>query len=117
MSKSRKDTAVAGTVADQVAEFIGKTMGELLNRRDALTKQMAEVERQITDVRSRVVRQFGEYLPTPRERKRARKAVVRKVKAAQAAVRDISEDTRRKMAESARKRWARERAKKGKTGK
>jgi len=49
----------SGTVADQVAEFIGRTMGELLNRKDSLTKQMADVDEQIADIRQRVVRQFG----------------------------------------------------------
>ncbi len=102
-----------GTVADQVAEFIGRSLGDLLNRRDSLSKQMAEVEQQIADVRHRVVRQFGEYLPTPRERRRAKKAVARKVKAVRNAAREISEETRKKMAEAAKKRWARERARKG----
>jgi len=116
LSKSDKSSA-NGTIADQVAEFIGRTMGELLNRKDALSKQMADVDRQIADVRQRVVRQFGEYLPTPAERRRARRTVTRRVKAAEASVREITTETRRKMAEAARKRWARERAKKAKAGK
>ncbi|MEZ5286226.1 MAG: hypothetical protein R2712_15730 [Vicinamibacterales bacterium] len=53
----------SGTVADQVAEYIGRSMGELLNKKDALAKQMADVDAQIADIRSRVMKQFGGYLP------------------------------------------------------
>ena len=116
-SKGSQGSSTGTTVADQVAEFIGRSLGELLNRKDALTKQMADVDRQIADVRQRVVRQFGEHLPTPRERRRAKKAIRRRVKAAGATIREISEDTRQKMAAAARKRWARERARKPKAGK
>jgi hypothetical protein len=109
-------TGSSGTVADQVAEFIGRTMGELLNRKDALTKQMADVDQQIAEVRQRVVRQFGEYVPAGAARSRVRKAAAR-VRAAGETVRAVSSETRRKMAAAARRRWARERAKKAKGGK
>jgi hypothetical protein len=115
LSKSpNKNAGASGTVADQVAEFIGRTMGELLNRKDTLSKQMADVDRQIADVRQRVVRQFGQYLPTPAEQPRARRTATRRAKGATATAREVSEDTRRKMAEAARKRWARERSRKAK---
>jgi hypothetical protein len=106
--------AKGSRVADQVAKFIGRSMGELLNRKDALSKQLAEVDRQIADVRQRVVRQFGEYLPA-RNRSRGRKALGGSVGSTMARL--VSADTRRKMAEAARKRWARERAKKAKPSK
>lgn len=112
MSKAPSKTS-SGTVADQVAEFIGRTMGELLNRKDALTKQMADVDHQIAEIRQRVVRQFGTYLPAP---ERARRPAGRKRPAA-ASTRAVSAATRRKMAEAARRRWARERAKKAKADK
>jgi hypothetical protein len=99
-------------VADQVAEFIGRTLGELLNRKDALSKQMADVDQQIAEVRHRVVRQFGEYLPSS-TRKRVRKAARKAARLARA----VTAETRQKMAEAARKRWARERAKKAKSSK
>jgi hypothetical protein len=102
----------SGTVADQVAEFIGRTMGELLNKKDTLSKQMAEVDTQIADIRERVVSQFVALVPPPSRRKRALKAVSTRVRAAQASVREISEETRTKMADAARRRWARERNKK-----
>ena len=101
-------------VADQVAAFIGRTMGELLNRKDALTKQMTDVDRQIAEVRRRVVRQFGDYLPGQNRPSRARKA---KARSAGESARAVSAETRQKMAEAARKRWARERAKKAKAAK
>ena len=110
--KPNKGRNSASKVADQVAQFIGRTLGELLNRKDALGKQMADVDRQIAEVRHRVVRQFGEYLPAS-TRKRARKAVRKAGRLARA----VTAETRQKMAEAARKRWARERAKKAKASK
>lgn len=111
MSKTTvKEQGSSGTVADQVAEFIGRSMGELLNRKDALTKQMADVDQQIAEIRSRVVRQFGDYLPPTTRRAKVKRAVRRKVES----VRKVSTETRQKMAEAARKRWARERARKAK---
>jgi hypothetical protein len=103
----------ASTIADQVAAFIGRTMGELLNRKDALAKQMAEVDSQIADVRKRVTKQVGSYLPATTRRARVKRAVVKKTRTAKRAVRELSAETRAKMAEAARKRWARARAKKG----
>jgi hypothetical protein len=115
LSKSpSKTNGASATVADQVAEFIGRSMGELLNRKDALTKQMADVDQQIAEVRQRVVRQFGSYLPSPA---RAGRTTARKRRTSAAAARAVSEETRNKMAEAARKRWARERAKKTKGAK
>ena len=110
-----KAQSSSGTVADQVAAFIGRSMGELLNRKDSLSKQMAEVDRQIAEIRRRVVEQFGAYLPATTRSARARRAVTRKVRAATKRVRKVSTETRAKMADAARKRWARERAKKAKS--
>ena len=115
MSKSpSKAGSQSGTVADQVAAFIGRTMGDLLNRKDALTKQMAEVDQQIADIRQRVVRQFGSYMPA---RVRPGRPAARKRRSAAGSARTVSAETRRKMAEAARRRWARERARKAKAAK
>jgi hypothetical protein len=89
-------------------------MGDLLNRKDALTKQMADVDQQIADIRQRVVRQFGSYLPMAG---RAGRPAARKRRSARGSSRNVSAATRQKMAEAARRRWARERAKKAKTAK
>jgi hypothetical protein len=40
---------------DSVAEFIGSSLGELMNRKDALAKQLASVEKQIAAARDTVV--------------------------------------------------------------
>lgn len=108
MSKKPSKTKNGNHVADQVAEFIGRTMGELLNKKDALSKQLTEVEDQIADVRKRVVRQFGDYLPAQKRPARGRKAAGKRASGS----RQVSPATRQKMADAARKRWARERAKK-----
>jgi hypothetical protein len=109
---SAKGQGSSGTVADQVAAFIGRSMGELLNKRDSLAKQMAEVDSQIADVRQRVSKQFGSYLPATSRTARVKKAVTKKGRAAKSAARAVSDETRKKMAEAARRRWARVRAKK-----
>ena len=116
MSKKPSKTNNGGHVADQVAEFIGRTMGELLNKKDALSKQLVDVDRQIADVRKRVVRQFGDYLPAGKSRStRGRKSA--RSSAGGGSSRQVSPATRQKMADAARKRWARERARKAKAAK
>jgi hypothetical protein len=40
---------------ESVAEFIGSSLGELMNRKDALAKQLASVEKQIAAARDTVV--------------------------------------------------------------
>ena len=58
--KATKSTAAAvsaaraGNVADQVAEYIGTSLGDLMNRKDALARQLAAVDQQIAAVRKRV---------------------------------------------------------------
>ncbi len=88
------------TIADQIAKFIGKSMGELVNKKESLERQLADVERQIAGVRNKVLRQFG---GTTQAKRRARRAVKGAVRAAK---RELSAETRRKMAASAKRRWA-----------
>lgn len=94
-----KKTA-SDNVADQIATFIGKSMGELLNKKESLQSQLAEVEQQIAGVRKRVLKQFGGAEKTSRKAKSALK------RAGKAMRRELSPATRRKMAIAARKRWA-----------
>jgi hypothetical protein len=96
MSKRR----ASGTVADQIAKFIGKTMGDLVNRKESLQRQLADVDRQIAGVRKRVLKQFGGSQAAKRRVKRAAKSAARAVR------RELSPETRKKMAASAKKRWA-----------
>ena len=42
------------TSVDKVAEFIGSSLGELMNRKNALVKQLASVEKQIVAARDSV---------------------------------------------------------------
>jgi hypothetical protein len=57
-----------------VAEYVGASLGELMNRKDALAKQLAGLERQIAAVRKQVSAKL-EQLPALG---RAKKAPVRK---------------------------------------
>lgn len=109
MAKKGKEST---TVADQIAEFIGRSMGELLNRKDSLQRQLAEVEGQIAEVGHRVSEQFVQYAPPAGTRKKggkragARSRGGKSKTAAKKARRPVSPETRRKMAEAAKKRWA-----------
>jgi hypothetical protein len=84
-------------VADRVADFIGKSLGELMNRKDALQTELARVDAEMLSVRDSVMRQFGDAIP--QARKVARKA-------ARQAKRAFSPETRAKMADAAKRRWA-----------
>ena len=102
MAKSKSDGSDG--VADQIAEFIGKTMGDLVNRKESLQRELSEVEGQIAGVRDAVVRQLG---PTVRAgRKAGKRAIKRGRKAVKTARRALSPETRAKMAAAAKKRWA-----------
>ena len=85
----RKKTA-SDSVADQIASFIGKSMGELLNKKESLQRQLAEVEKQISGVRKKVLKQFGGASKTRRKAKNALK------RAGKALRRELSPATRRK---------------------
>ena len=67
-----KKTA-SDSVADQIATFIGKSMGQLLNKKESLQSQLAEVEQQIAGVRKRVLKQFGGAEKVSRKAKSALK--------------------------------------------
>ena len=88
----------ADDVASRIAAFIGKSMASLANRKDALQRELADVERQIATVRKSVVAQVSKgEIPFP---KRGVK------KAAKAAKRVMSPEARAKMAAAAKRRWA-----------
>jgi hypothetical protein len=90
-------------VADRIAEYIGKSIGDLVNRKETLQKQLADVEGQLTDVRRRVAGQLGAMGGRDTSGTRAKKAAAKVVKQVRRA---ISPATRAKMAASAKKRWA-----------
>lgn len=97
-----KKTA-SDNVADQIASFIGKSMGELVNKKESLQQQLADVEKQIDGVRKKVLKQFGGAAKATRKAKSALKRAGKSVR------RELSPSTRRKMAVAAKKRWARAR--------
>lgn len=80
MAKKQKVTAsepASPRASDRtaaVAEYVGASLGELMNRKDALAKQLAGLERQIAAVRRQVSAKL-EQLPALG---RARKAPVSK---------------------------------------
>lgn len=97
---AKRKSKGGNAVADQIAKFIGKSMGGLANRKDSLQRELADVERQIAGVRDSVMRQFGGAADVTRA---ARKAVKAARKSARKA---ISPETRKKMADAAKARWA-----------
>jgi hypothetical protein len=52
------------TGAAQVAEYVGTSLGRLLNERDRLLKQVADLDRRIAAVRGRVTTAVAERLPS-----------------------------------------------------
>jgi hypothetical protein len=56
--------------------YVGRTLGELVNRKDDLQKQLAQVEEQIAAVSGKVGAEIGKYLPSgiPGMSRGARKA-------------------------------------------
>lgn len=75
--------ARAGNVADQVAEYIGTSLADLMNRKDALARQLATVDQQIAAVRKRVkdAAQKLPALPIPGRRAASAPAKPAKAKA------------------------------------
>jgi hypothetical protein len=65
-------------IVTQVAEYVGGSLGRLLNQRDRLMQQIASVDQRIAAARSRVASAVAERLPSslafpalPRSRRRA----------------------------------------------
>ena len=57
----RKTTGVGeATLSDQVAEYVGKSLSKLLNRRDSLLREVASIDTQVAAVSEKVAKQFGE---------------------------------------------------------
>jgi hypothetical protein len=50
-------------VTKQIAVYVGRTLGELLNRKDELQQQLAQVEAQIADVGNDIGARMAKYLP------------------------------------------------------
>jgi hypothetical protein len=63
LARKRTSAGSEGTLADQVAEYVGKSLGDLLNRRDALLKEVASIDSQVAAVSKKVAKQFGKWVP------------------------------------------------------
>lgn len=94
MAKARKTDDVAASIA----AFIGKSMGTLAGRRDALQKELAAVDRQIASVRDGVMRSLGaREIPFPKRKAKVAKKAVKRF---------MSPEARSRMAAAAKRRWA-----------
>lgn len=79
-----------------LAALVGRELGKLAARKDALGRQLASVEREIAAVRDQVSKAVGGGGSVGNGRKRAVKA----------AKRVMSPEARAKMAAAAKRRWA-----------
>lgn len=94
MANAKKTSDVAASIA----AFIGKSMGTLAARKDALQKELAAVDRQIASVRDGVMRSLGaRELPLPNRKLKAAKKAAKRV---------MSPEARARMAAAAKRRWA-----------
>ena len=59
----RQMTETESTLADQVAEFMGKSLGDLMNRRDALLQEVQSIDSQVAAVSKGVSKQLGKWIP------------------------------------------------------
>ena len=69
------------SVTNQVAEYIGMSLADLMNRKDALVRQLATVDQQISTARRRVAATVSQGLPALSKLVRG-KTVSKKAKAA-----------------------------------
>lgn len=79
-----------------LAALIGRELGKLAARKDALTQQLAAVEREISAVRDQVTKAVGGGDSVGNGRRRAVKTTKRV----------MSPEARAKMAAAAKRRWA-----------
>lgn len=109
MAKRQKPEAES-TLADQVAEFMGKSLGDLMNRRDALLKEVQGIDAQVAAVSKRVSKQLGKWVPygapaegRPEKAAKAGKAGSKRQR------RTFTPEQRAEVAERMKKYWAKRR--------
>jgi hypothetical protein len=107
MAKKAED---GSTLADQVAEYVGKSLGDLLNRRDALLKEVQGIDAQVAAVSKRVTKQLGEWIPygAPAEGALERAAKAGKT-GSKRSRRKFTAEQRAEVAERMKKYWAKRR--------
>lgn len=86
-----------------LAAMVGRELGKLAARKDALSRQLASVEREMAAIRDSVTRAIGGGGVVSTGRKAAKGAAKR---AKRVAKRVMSPEARAKMAAAAKRRWA-----------
>jgi hypothetical protein len=103
----KKTTGVAETtLADQVAEYVGKSLGDLLNRRDSLLKEVATIDAQVAAVSKKVAKQFGKWVPYRTVDAPVAKAAKAGKAGSKRQRRKFSAEQRAEVSERMRKYWA-----------
>lgn len=107
---AKKRAEAESTLADQVAEFVGKSLGDLLNRRDALLKEVGTIDGQVAAVSKRVTKQLGKWVPygAPAEGP-AEKAAKAGKTGSKRSRRKFTAEQRAEVAERMKKYWAKRR--------
>ena len=113
---ARKKTTgvVETTLADQVAEYVGKSLGDLLNRRDSLLKEVASIDTQVAAVSKKVAKQFGKWVPYSNSEAPVEKAAKAGKAGSKRQRRKFSAEQRAEVSERMRKYWAARRKAKAK---
>jgi hypothetical protein len=107
---AKKKVESESTLADQVAEFMGKSLGDLLNRRDALLKEVQAIDGQVAAVSKRVTKQLGKWVPygAPQEGRLEKAAKAGKA-GSKRSRRKFTAEQRAEVAERMKKYWAKRR--------
>ena len=109
MAKRQKSEAES-TLADQVAEFMGKSLGDLMNRRDALLREVQSIDSQVSAVSKRVSKQLGTWIPYGAPAEGALEKAAKAGKSgSKRARRKFTAEQRAEVAERMKKYWAKRR--------
>jgi hypothetical protein len=112
--------AAEKALSEKIAEFVGNSVGDLINKKQDLERQLRDINSQLAAIGGQFSKQLSKFLPSAGTRRRGRrsgagnapaKAGARSARASGAArtvnkARTVSAQTRAKMAAAARKRWA-----------
>ena len=106
MAKKKTSSGDQATLADQVAEYVGKSLGDLLNRRDSLLKEVASIDTQVAAVSKKVAKQFGKWVPYGSVEAPVAKAAKAGKAGSKRQRRKFSAEQRAEVSERMRKYWA-----------
>jgi hypothetical protein len=107
---AKKKTESESTLADQVAEYVGKSLAGLLNRRDSLLTEVASIDSQVAAVSKRVTKQLGKWVPYGAPAEGPASKVVKAGKAgSKRSRRKFTAEQRAEVAERMKKYWAKRR--------